>query len=111
VEAWYVGHHTVFHGTALANPDLPRTLVYQADVVLRLQEDALPRSRFAASRPRTPASSPNSGEQYRCPRPRVCIAKAKIFPRASLQKCNSISKSEWLILVNCVENHRKIRKM
>jgi hypothetical protein len=39
------------------------------------------------------------------------IAKRRFFPRASLQKCNSNSKSEWLILVNCVENHRKIIKM
>jgi hypothetical protein len=39
------------------------------------------------------------------------IAKIEIFPGTLLQKRNSNSKSEWLILVNCVGNHRKIRKM
>jgi hypothetical protein len=39
------------------------------------------------------------------------IAKRKIFPRASLQLVTQIVKVLWLFLVNCVENHRKIRKM
>jgi hypothetical protein len=39
------------------------------------------------------------------------IAKHRFFPRASLQKVNSNSKTLWLILVNCVENHSKIRKI
>jgi hypothetical protein len=39
------------------------------------------------------------------------IAKRRFFLRASLQKVNSNSKTLWLILVNCVENHRKIQKM
>jgi hypothetical protein len=39
------------------------------------------------------------------------IAKRRFFPRASLQKVKSNSKTLWLILVNCVENHRKIIKM
>jgi hypothetical protein len=43
--------------------------------------------------------------------PRDYIAKKVFFSRASLQKCNSNSKSEWLILVNCVENQRKITKL
>jgi hypothetical protein len=44
-------------------------------------------------------------------RPRDYIAKRRFFPRASLQKVNSNSKTLWLILVNCVENHRKLIKM
>jgi hypothetical protein len=63
------------------------------------------------SRPRTPASSPNSGEPHRCPRPREYIAKPRIFPRASLQKVNSNSEVNSLFIVNCVENRRKIRKI
>jgi hypothetical protein len=44
-------------------------------------------------------------------RPKGDIATEKIFPRASLKKGNSNSKTIWLFLVNCVENHREIRKM
>jgi hypothetical protein len=72
---------------------------------------ATPRPSPVLSRPRTPASSPNSGEQYRCPRPRDDIAKVKIFPGSFLQKCNSNSVVILLFLVNCVENHRNIGKM
>jgi hypothetical protein len=39
------------------------------------------------------------------------IAKEELFPGASVQKETPIVKLFWLILVNCVENHRKIRKM
>jgi hypothetical protein len=55
--------------------------------------------------------SPEFGRTAAARPPRGYIAKEKIFPRASLQKVNSISKTLWLILVNFVENHRKIRKM
>jgi hypothetical protein len=44
-------------------------------------------------------------------RPKGYIAKPSFFPRASLQKVNSNSKSDFLFLVNCVENPRKIGKM
>jgi hypothetical protein len=44
-------------------------------------------------------------------RPRDYIAKRRFFPRASLQKVNSNSKTLLLILVNRVENRRTIRKM
>jgi hypothetical protein len=71
---------------------------------------ATPRPSPVLPRPRAPTSSPNSGEQHRCPRPRDDIAKVKIFPGSLLQKRNSNSKSEWLILVNCVENRREIKK-
>jgi hypothetical protein len=43
--------------------------------------------------------------------PRGHIAKEKIFPRASLQMYISNSVAVFLILVNCVENYRKFRKM
>jgi hypothetical protein len=72
---------------------------------------ATPRPSPVLSQPRTPASSPNSGEQYRCLRPRGNIAKVKIFPGSFLQKCNSNSVVILLFLVNCVENDIKIRKM
>jgi hypothetical protein len=39
------------------------------------------------------------------------IAKRRFFPRASIQKVNSNSKTLWLILVNCVENREEIKKM
>jgi hypothetical protein len=43
--------------------------------------------------------------------PRGDIAKGKVFSRACLQIGNSNSKAMLLILVNCVETRRKIRKM
>jgi hypothetical protein len=55
--------------------------------------------------------SPEFGRTAATRQLRGYIAKAKIIPRASLQKVNSNSKTIWLFLVNCVENHRKIRKM
>jgi hypothetical protein len=39
------------------------------------------------------------------------IAKEELFPRATVQKETPIVKPFLLILVNCVENHRKTRKM
>jgi hypothetical protein len=39
------------------------------------------------------------------------IAKKIFFPGSLLQKRNSNSKTLWLFLVNCVENHRKIKKI
>jgi hypothetical protein len=39
------------------------------------------------------------------------IAKLEFFSRASLQLVTQIVKVFWLLLVNCVENHRKFRKM
>jgi hypothetical protein len=39
------------------------------------------------------------------------IAKEELFPGASVQKETPIVKLFWLLLVNCVENHRKFRKM
>jgi hypothetical protein len=44
-------------------------------------------------------------------RPKGHIAKPSFFPGSLLQKGNSNSVAIFLILVNCVENHRKIRKM
>jgi hypothetical protein len=38
------------------------------------------------------------------------IAKGQIFPGASSQKYISNSVAVFLILVNCVENRKKIRK-
>jgi hypothetical protein len=46
----------------------------------------------------------------RCPAARDYIARLRFFPGSLLQKVNSNSKTLWLILVNCVENHRKIKK-
>jgi hypothetical protein len=43
--------------------------------------------------------------------PRGHIAKGRFFPGASAQKYNSNSKVTFLLLVNCVVNYRKIRKM
>jgi hypothetical protein len=54
--------------------------------------------------------SPEFGRTAAARPPRGYIAKEKIFPRAFLQKVNSISKTLWLILVNFVENHSKTRK-
>jgi hypothetical protein len=36
------------------------------------------------------------------------IAKEKIFPGASVQKETPIVKPFWVIIVNCVENRRKM---
>jgi hypothetical protein len=43
--------------------------------------------------------------------PRGHIAKGRFFPGASAQKYNSNCKVTFLLLVNCVENHRKLRKI
>jgi hypothetical protein len=55
--------------------------------------------------------SPEFGLPAPAGHPRGHIAKPNFFPRASLQKGNSNSKVTFLILVNSVENRRKIRKM
>jgi hypothetical protein len=39
------------------------------------------------------------------------IAKGELFPGASVQKETPTVKTVLLFLVNCVENHRKFRKM
>jgi hypothetical protein len=39
------------------------------------------------------------------------IAKEELFPGALVQKETPIVKTVLLFLVNCVENHRKFRKM
>jgi hypothetical protein len=39
------------------------------------------------------------------------IAKGELFPGALVQKETPIVKTVLLFLVNCIENHRKIRKM
>jgi hypothetical protein len=39
------------------------------------------------------------------------IGKQNFFPGSLLQKVNSNSKSDFVILVNFVENQRKIRKV
>jgi hypothetical protein len=39
------------------------------------------------------------------------IAKEELFPGALVQKETPIVKLFFLFIVNCVENHRKIRKM
>jgi hypothetical protein len=44
-------------------------------------------------------------------RPGDYIANTKFFPGSLLQKVNSNSKTLWLVLVNFVENHRKIIQM
>jgi hypothetical protein len=59
--------------------------------------------------PSPAASSPESSSPRR-PTAQGPHCKRYFFPRASLQKVNSNSTSAWLKLVNCVENHRKIRK-
>jgi hypothetical protein len=43
--------------------------------------------------------------------PRDHIARERIFSRVFLQKGNSNSEVTFLFLVNCLENHREIRKM
>jgi hypothetical protein len=85
---------------------------------------ATPCSKRPTNRPLVPLARsstlprPHSGEprpefhrNRRCTVPRDHIAKEKIFPRASLQKYISNSVAVLLILVNCVENCRKIRKI
>jgi hypothetical protein len=39
------------------------------------------------------------------------IAKEKLIPGASVQKETPIVETVLLFLVNCVENHRKLRKL
>jgi hypothetical protein len=39
------------------------------------------------------------------------IAKEELFPGALVQKETPLVKTVLLFLVNCVENHRKVRKM
>jgi hypothetical protein len=56
-------------------------------------------------------ASPEFSQPAPAGRPRGHIAKQKFFPRASVQSGNSNSKTIWLILVNCVENRRKNRKI
>jgi hypothetical protein len=60
---------------------------------------------------RNRSEPPEFGQPRRPPRPGDDIANPEIFPGSLLQKRNSNSKTLWLILVNCVENHRKIEKM
>jgi hypothetical protein len=54
--------------------------------------------------------SPEFGPAVPAGRPRGDIANPKFFPGSFLQKGNSNSVAIFLYLVNCVENHRKIRK-
>jgi hypothetical protein len=62
-------------------------------------------------RPESGGASPEFAQPAPTTAPRDYIAKAKIFPGSLLQKVNSNSKVSLLILVNCVENHRKMGKM
>jgi hypothetical protein len=63
------------------------------------------------SRPSPSSEPPDFGLPAPPAMARGHIAKCQIFPGASSQKYNSNSVAVFLILVNCVENHRKIRKM
>jgi hypothetical protein len=62
-----------------------------------------------------PAETPTGAAEFRraapAGPPRDHIAKLEFFSRASLQLVTLIVKLFWLLLVNCAENHRKIRKM
>jgi hypothetical protein len=51
------------------------------------------------------------GQPAPASRPGDYIANTKFFPGSLLEMVNSNSKTLWLILVNCVANHRKIIKM
>jgi hypothetical protein len=53
----------------------------------------------------------NSGEPRRPARPGTTLRNRSSFSKASLQLVTQIVKVFWLFLVNCVENHIKIRKM
>jgi hypothetical protein len=62
-------------------------------------------------RPESGGASPEFAQPAPATAPRDHIAKPKIFPGSLLQKVNSNSKSDFRILVNCIENNKKIRKM
>jgi hypothetical protein len=55
--------------------------------------------------------SPEFGPAAPAGHPRGDIAKKSIFPGVFLQKGISNSVAVFLILVNCIENHRETRKM
>jgi hypothetical protein len=55
--------------------------------------------------------SPEFGLPALASRAQDHIAKPTFFPGSLLQKVNSNSKRDFLILVNCVENHTKTGKM
>jgi hypothetical protein len=61
-------------------------------------------------RPRTPASSPNSGEQWAGRAPRGDIARVPIFPGSFLQKYNSNSKSCFAVSCKLCRKSQKIPK-
>jgi hypothetical protein len=62
-----------------------------------------------------PAETPTGVAQFRralpAGPPRGDIANLEIFPGSDSQKVTQIVKADSLNLVNCVENHRKFRKM
>jgi hypothetical protein len=62
-------------------------------------------------RPFPTASSPESSSPRRPAAPWGHIAKQRIFPRVFLQRVTQIVFVMWLILVNCIENCKKIIKM
>jgi hypothetical protein len=62
-------------------------------------------------RPAPPPARPEFGRSRAGRPPKGRIAKPRFFPGSLLQKVNSNSIVIWLILVNCVESHRKIVKM
>jgi hypothetical protein len=65
----------------------------------------------ARARPAPAGGWPEFGRTAAARPPRDYIAKLRFFPGSLLQKVNSNSKTLWLILVNCVENQSKIRKI
>jgi hypothetical protein len=69
------------------------------------------RTLLCPPRPDSGDTSPEFAQPVPATAPRDHIAKPKIFPGSLLQKVNSNSTSDFMILVNCIENHRKIRKM
>jgi hypothetical protein len=54
--------------------------------------------------------SPEFGLPAPASRAQDHIAKPTFFPGSLLQKVNSNSKRDFLILVNCIENHKKSEK-
>jgi hypothetical protein len=72
---------------------------------------ATPRPPPRRPRPVPPPTLAGFRPEPRRPCPRDHIAEQNFFSRAFLQFGNSNSKVIFLILVNCVENRRKIRKM
>jgi hypothetical protein len=64
----------------------------------------------ARARPALAGGWPEFGRTAAGRPPRGHIAKGRFFRGASTQKYNSNSKVTFLLLVNCVENHRKITK-